>query len=75
MLLSSRVRQRLRTILVCCVLEFGAVIGLPMRPGKIEELIHAMNQPQIVHTTPDEHDTGDDDEPRRDGSVTDGEPA
>ena len=74
MFLSSRVRQRLRTILVCCVLEFGAVIGLPMRPEEIEALMQTMNQPTIVHTIPDEHDIGDDDH-RADAGETDCEPA
>ena len=57
--LSRRVRQRLRTILVCGVLEFGALIGLPMRPREIEELMHTMNQPKIVHTVPDESGADD----------------
>jgi len=74
MCLSSRVRQRLRTILVCGVLEFGAVIGVPMRPEEIEALMHTMNQPTVVHTIPDEHDTGDDGR-RGDAGETDGEPA
>jgi hypothetical protein len=49
---SSRVPHRLRTVLVCCVLEFGAPIGLPMRPDEIEELMQTMNQPKIVPDDP-----------------------
>lgn len=60
MSLSQRVRRRLRTVFVCFVLESGALIGLPMNPEEIEELMHTMNQPKVVHTTPDEHDAGDD---------------
>ena len=60
MFLSARVRRRLRTVFVCFVLEFGSLIGLPMKPEEIEELMHTMNQPKVVHTTPDEHDAGDD---------------
>jgi len=67
MFLSSRVRARLRTVFVCCVLEFGALIGLPMRVEEIEELMHTMNQPKIAHTIPVERDSSDgDDEPRID---------
>jgi len=54
------VRARLRTILVCAVLEFGAMIGLPMRPAEIEALMQTMNQTKVAHTLPDEHENGDD---------------
>jgi hypothetical protein len=60
MSLLPRLRERLRTVLVCCVLEFGAMIGLPMRPDEIVALMHTMNQPTIVRTTPDENTSGDD---------------
>ena len=53
-------RHRLRTILVCVVLEWSALIGMPMRPEQIVDLMQTMNTPTIVHTSPDEHDTGDD---------------
>lgn len=62
MFLSTRMRARLRTVLVCAVLEFGAMIGLPMRPEEIEELMHTMKQPTIVRTTPDERHNSDGDE-------------
>jgi hypothetical protein len=75
MFLTSHARQRLRTILVCCVLEFGAVIGVPMRPEEIEELMHTMNQPTIVHTIQDEHGSGDDDEHLGEAGETECEPA
>ena len=54
-------RHRLRTILLCLVLEMGALTGVPMRPEEIEELMHTMNQPKVAHTIPDEHEKGDDD--------------
>ena len=31
-----------------------------MRPEEIEELMHAMNQPKIAHTLPDDSESGDD---------------
>ena len=56
-----RVRSRLRTILVCTMLEFAALTGLPMRPEEIEELMYTMNQPKLARTTPDESERSDDD--------------
>ncbi len=53
-------RHRLRTILVCLVLELSALIGMPMRPEEIVDLMQTMNTPKVVHTIPDEDNTGDD---------------
>jgi len=52
-------RTRLRTILVCVVLEWCAISGAPMRPEEIVDLMHAMNTPRVVQTDPDEHDASD----------------
>jgi hypothetical protein len=54
-----RVSLRLRTLLVCSMLEFAALLGLPMRPEEIEELMRTMNQPKLARTIPDETDSGD----------------
>jgi hypothetical protein len=54
-----RVSLRLRTLLVCSMLEFAALLGLPMRPEEIEELMRTMNQPTLARTIPDETDSGD----------------
>jgi len=43
-----------RKMLLCLVLGAGPVIGVPMRPEEIEELMHSMNQPVIAITIPDE---------------------
>jgi hypothetical protein len=59
MSLRDVVRKRLRTVLVCMVLEFGAVIGVPMRPDEITRLMQTMNQPTIAHALPDESENGD----------------
>ena len=45
--------------MVCVVLEFGALIGSPMRPEEIKELMQTLNQPKLTHTIPDEHSNGD----------------
>jgi hypothetical protein len=54
------IRHRLRTILVCMVLEWSALIGVPMRPEEIVDLMQTMNTPRVVHTDPDGDDSGDD---------------
>jgi hypothetical protein len=54
------IRHRLRTILVCMVLEWSALIGVPMRPEEIVDLMQTMNTPRVVLTNPDEHESGDD---------------
>ena len=55
-----RVPLRLRTILVCSMLEFAALTGSPMRPDEIEELMYTMNQPKLARTTPKESERSDD---------------
>jgi hypothetical protein len=52
-------RKRLRTLLVCLMLQFGLLFGIPMRPHEIHELMQALNQPRIVHTRPEENEQGD----------------
>ena len=52
-------RQRLRTIFLCGAIELAVLSGVPMRPEEIRELMQTMNQPKIVHTLPEEEETGD----------------
>ena len=54
-----RVPARLRTILVCSMLEFAALLGLPMRPEEIEELMRTLNEPKVARTIPSEADNDD----------------
>ena len=54
-----RIPSRLRTILVCAMLEYAALVGSPMRPEAIEELVRNMNQPKLAHVIPDESERGD----------------
>ena len=49
-----RVPPRLRTLLVCTMLEFAALIGTPMRPEDIQKLMNSMNQQQLAQVIPDE---------------------
>lgn len=53
-------QERLRVLLVCFALEFGVIMGAPMRPDEIRELMHQMNQPTLAHVLPSEEEAGDD---------------
>ena len=53
-------KQRLRVLLACAALEFGVLIGAPMRPDQIQELMHQMNQPTLARILRSEDDAGDD---------------
>lgn len=53
------VKDRLRTVLCCAVLEIGAFSGIPMRPEQIREFMRSLNQPKIAHTEPERTADGD----------------
>jgi hypothetical protein len=53
-------KHKLRTLLLCLPLLVGSLIGAPMRPEEIEELMQSMNQQKIAYTIPDESENGDD---------------
>jgi hypothetical protein len=46
--------------MLCLPLLVGSLVGVPMRPDQIEELMLRMNQPKIVHVIPDDSENGDD---------------
>jgi hypothetical protein len=52
-------RKRLRTLLICVVLEFGVLSGVPMQARELEELMRQMQQPKMAHVLPSEEDDGD----------------
>lgn len=58
--LVSSIKNRMRTVLMCAVLEVGALAGVPMRPEQIVELMNAFSQPKVAHVLPSENDGGDD---------------
>jgi hypothetical protein len=64
--------KRLRTIVVCTLLEFAVLSGAPMRPEEIRALMDQLNQPKLAHVLPTEAAPGDDppdeDEPGPDRS-------
>ena len=43
---------------VCVFLGIGSVMGVPMRPEEIAELMSNMNQPKIAVTLPEDDDRG-----------------
>ena len=53
-------KKRLRGLLACAALELGVVMGVPMRPEQIQELMHQMNQPTLAHVLRREDGAGDD---------------
>jgi len=53
--------KRLRVIAICVALEVGVLVGVPMRPEEIEELMRQMSEPKLARTLPAEEDAGDDD--------------
>ena len=57
--LSRSIRESLRTIFLCAVLEVGALTGVMMRPEEIRELLQTMNQPKVAHVL---RETDDDSE-------------
>ncbi len=52
--------KRLRSVFVCAFLQFGALLGIPMRPEEIQELMRQMSAPKLAHVLPSEEQAGDD---------------
>lgn len=53
-------KKRLRTLMVCIVLQFGVLSSVPMRPEEIQELMHLMNQSKAANTLREDDERGDD---------------
>jgi hypothetical protein len=51
-------KEKLRILLACSVLELGVLMGAPMRPDEIKELMQQMNQPTLAHVLPSEEEPG-----------------
>lgn len=49
--------RRLRTVACCAILEIGTLMGLPMRPEQVQDLMRAMNVPRVAQTNPEESNT------------------
>lgn len=53
-------RSRMRVVFVCAFLQFGTLVGVPMRPKEIQELLQMMNAPKIAQVLPSDEQSGDD---------------
>ena len=53
-------KRRVRGLLLCVVLGWGSMLGVPMRAEEIEELMRLMNEPKIARILAEESDSGDD---------------
>jgi hypothetical protein len=42
------------------MLQWGAMLGVPMRPDEVQEPMHQMNQPKMAHVLPTDEDEGGD---------------
>ena len=47
-------KHRLRTLACCVVLQVATLIGVPMHPEQVQELMRSLNQPKLARTTPEE---------------------
>ena len=54
------VRHKFRTLLLCMALGLGSLIGVPMRPEQIQELMQTLNQPKVARTIPQENEQDED---------------
>ena len=52
-------KKKLRVIVACLTLEAGVLLGMPMRPDEIKELMNQMNQPKLAHVLKEEDEEGD----------------
>ena len=50
--------RRARTVVCCAILEIGTLMGVPMRPEQIQDLMSAMNVPKVARTNPDDTESG-----------------
>jgi len=52
-------KARLCKAIVCIGLALGSIMGMPMTPEKIADLLNLMDQPKIVMTIPKDDDKDD----------------
>ena len=51
--------RRLRVLFLCGTLQLGVLVGVPMRPDEIQELMNQISQPKLAHMLPTDEDDGD----------------
>jgi hypothetical protein len=66
----SRRRSRWRELLLCFVLQGGVLLGVPMRPDEIRQLMKSLSGTVIEHVVKDDDsgDGGGDDPPPASGT-------
>ncbi len=47
-------KNRFSSILACLLLQFGSLVGVPIRPEHVEEMMQAMNKTKVAHSNPEE---------------------
>jgi hypothetical protein len=52
-------KKKLRSVLMYAMLGAAAIMGMPMRPEQIEELMSRLSRPKIVVVIPDDRPRGD----------------
>jgi hypothetical protein len=50
--------HRIRTVFCCACLQLGALLGVPMRPEEIQDLMHRLNKSKVAHTNPEKAPDG-----------------
>lgn len=50
-------KHTLRKVVLCIALIFGAMIGIPMRADRVEEMLKAMNAIKVEHVVQQENDS------------------
>jgi hypothetical protein len=54
------IKLKLRMLLLYLPLLAGSMIGVPMRPEDMDQIMEAMNQERIEYVIPDDSENGDD---------------
>lgn len=52
---SLPIKRKLRALFLGLILGMGSLVGMPMRPEEIEELMHSTNQTRICQIIREEH--------------------
>jgi hypothetical protein len=52
-------KARLWKVMVCVGLALGSIMGMPMTPDQIADLLNLMDQPKLVMTIPKDDDKDD----------------
>ena len=51
--------KRVRVLFVCLVLQCGVLVGVPVRPDDVQELMNQLNQPKLANVLPSDSEGSD----------------